>query len=211
MTASTSGAIDMTQHDTARSSLRRALHAAAAVALMTLGAQVPAQAQDVASKVAVCAACHGQDGNSTVPDYPILAGQSSRYLYLQLKDYKEGRRKNPMMSPMAANLSKQDMWDLANYFSAQKIKPNGFKADGAKVARGKKVADDALCPMCHLGGFSGQNEVPRVAGQHQAYVYKQLMDFKTKERNNYADMNAYIKSIPEEDIEALSHYIANLN
>ena len=201
----------MTPNDTARASLRRAMHAAAAAALITLGTQVPANAQDVASKVAVCAACHGQDGNSTMPDYPILAGQSSRYLYLQLKDYKEGRRKNPLMSPMAANLSKQDMWDLANYFSAQKIKPNGFKADGEKVARGKKVADDALCPMCHLGGFSGQNEVPRVAGQHQAYVYKQLMDFKTKERTNYADMNAYIKNITEEDIEALSHYIANLN
>lgn len=167
--------------------------------------------EDVKAKAAVCGACHGEDGNSATGDFPILAGQSSRYLYLQLKDYKEGRRKNELMSPMAANLTKQDMWDLANYFGGQKQKPNGFKADGQKVTRGKKVADDALCPMCHLGGFSGQNEVPRVAGQHQAYIYRQLIAFKTKERTNYADMNAYIKSIPEEDIEALSHYIANLN
>lgn len=168
-------------------------------------------ADDPAAKAAVCAACHGADGNSPTGDFPILAGQTSRYLYLQLKDYKEGRRKNPLMSPMAANLSKQDMWDLANYFSAQKQKPNGFKADAAKVARGRKVADDALCPMCHLGGFTGQNEVPKVAGQHQAYIQRQLLAFKTKERTNYADMNAYIRSIPDEDIEALSHYIANLN
>lgn len=183
--------------------------ALAAAALLPVTAL--AAPEDGKAKAAACAACHGEDGNSAMGDFPILAGQTSRYLYLQLKDYKEGRRKNPIMQPMAANLSKQDMWDLANYFAAQKQKPNGFKADAEKVVRGKKVADDALCPMCHLGGFSGQNEVPRVAGQHQAYIQKQLLAFKNKERTNYPDMNSYIKSIPDEDIEALSHYIANLN
>lgn len=183
---------------------------------LALGAtfSIAAGADDTAAgkeKAALCAACHGEDGNSTNPDYPILAGQTSRYLYLQLRDFKQGRRKDPLMSPMAANLSKQDMWDLANYYAAQKQKPNGFQADPAKVTRGKQVADDALCPMCHLGGFSGQNEVPRVAGQHQKYIYKQLMAFKNKTRTNYPDMNSYIKSIPESDIEALSEYIANLN
>jgi cytochrome c553 len=180
-----------------------------AIALVPLAAT--AAPEDGKAKAAPCGACHGEDGNSATGDFPILAGQTARYLYLQLKDYKEGRRKNPIMQPMAANLSKQDMWDLANYFAAQKQKPNGFKADAEKVVRGKKVADDALCPMCHLGGFSGQNEVPRVAGQHQAYIQRQLLAFKTKERTNYPDMNSYIRSIPEEDIEALSHYIANLN
>lgn len=183
--------------------------ALAAAALLPIS--VAAAPEDGKAKAAACAACHGEDGNSAMGDFPILAGQTSRYLYLQLKDYKEGRRKNPIMQPMVANLSKQDMWDLANYFAAQKQKPNGFKADAEKVVRGKKVADDALCPMCHLGGFSGQNEVPRVAGQHQAYIQKQLLAFKNKERTNYPDMNSYIKSIPDEDIEALSHYIANLN
>jgi cytochrome c553 len=152
-------------------------------------AALTAAAQDAAAgkeKAAACAACHGEDGNSAVPMFPILAGQTPRYLYLQLKDFKEGRRKNDLMSPMAANLTKQDMQDLAAYYSKQKIKPNGFKADGAKVVRGKKVNDDALCPMCHLGGFSGQNEVPRVAGQHYDYVLAQLKAFKNKERTNDA-------------------------
>lgn len=164
------------------------------------------------AKAEVCGACHGADGNSATSDYPILAGQASRYIYLQLKDYKEGRRKHALMTPMAANLSKQDMRDLGDYFAAQKPKSTGFQADGAKVARGKKVADDALCPMCHLGGFSGQNEVPRVAGQHQAYVLRQLMAFKNKERTNDAgNMQSVMRNISEEDIEALSHYIANIN
>lgn len=192
-------------------SMHKLISAALLAAALVVPLTVSAAPEDGKAKAATCTACHGEDGNSATGDFPILAGQTSRYLYLQLKDYKEGRRKNPIMQPMVANLTKQDMWDLANYFAAQKQKPNGFKADAEKVVRGKKVADDALCPMCHLGGFSGQNEVPRVAGQHQAYIQKQLLAFKTKERTNYPDMNSYIKSIPDEDIEALSHYIANLN
>jgi len=171
-----------------------------------------AGAEDGKAKAEVCGACHGADGNSATSDYPILAGQASRYIYLQLKDYKEGRRKHAMMTPMAANLSKQDMRDLGDYFAARKLKPTRFQADGAKVALGKQVADDALCPMCHLGGFSGQNEVPRVAGQHQAYVLRQLMAFKSKERTNDAgNMQSVMRNIADEDIEALSHYIANID
>ncbi len=81
---------------------------------------------------------------------------------------------------MAANLSRDEMIALGNYFAAQKAKPTGFKADGDKVAAGKKVSDAVLCPMCHLGGFVGQNEIPRVAGQHVEYIRKQLHDFKRR-------------------------------
>lgn len=172
---------------------------------------VQAGAEEGREKAAVCGACHGPDGNSAIPENPSLAGQTSRYLYLQLRDFKEGRRKNPLMSPMAANLTKQDMRDLADFYAAQKPQSNGFKADAAKVARGKKVSDDALCPMCHLGGFSGQNEIPKVAGQHQPYVLRQLHDFKKKVRTNDAgNMTSVLRTIPDEDLEALSHYIADL-
>src|SRR5215468_4314866 len=70
-------------------------------------------------KAAVCAACHGVDGNSSNPLWPKLAGQTARYLYLQLRDFKEGRRKDPLLSPMAAQLSHDDMLDLADNFSSQ--------------------------------------------------------------------------------------------
>jgi cytochrome c553 len=169
----------------------------------------PAAGKD---KAAVCAACHGPDGNATVPQYPNLAGQSPRYLYLQLKDFKEGRRKDPLMSPMAANLSKEDMVDLAAYFAQQKPAPSDYPVDSAKVTAGKQVADAALCTMCHLGGFSGQNEVPRVAGQHYEYIVKQLTDFRERRRTNDAgSMTAYAKSLTDEQIDALAQYITNLN
>ena len=169
----------------------------------------PAAGKD---KAAVCAACHGLDGNATVPQYPNLAGQTARYLYLQLKDFKEGRRKDPLMSPMAANLSKEDMYDLAAYFAQQKPAPSDYPVDSAKVTAGKQVADAALCTMCHLGGFSGQNEVPRVAGQHYDYIVKQLTDFRERRRTNDAgSMTAYAKSLTDEQIDALAQYITNLN
>jgi cytochrome c553 len=150
-------------------------------------------------KAAACAACHGETGNTSVPQYPNLAGQTARYLYLQLKDFKEGRRKDPLMSPMVASLSKQDMYDLAAYFSQQKPIATNYPVTSAKVTEGKQVADAALCTMCHLGGFSGQNEVPRVAGQHYEYVVKQLKDFRERRRTNDAgSMTAYAKSLTDD-------------
>jgi len=159
-----------------------------------------------------CFACHGPDGNSQNPAFPVLAGQSWRYTYIQLKDFKEGRRSDPAMSPMAANLSRDDMIALGNFFAAQKPKPIAFQADSAKAAAGKKISDAVLCPMCHLGGFVGQNEIPRVAGQHLEYVRKQLQDFKARRRTNDAgNMTSVAGTLSDDDIESLAQYIANLN
>src|SRR5207302_11153484 len=119
-----------------------------AVILMALAFALPARAQLDASqmaaarvKAAPCFACHGPDGNSQNPDYPILAGQTWRYIYIELKDFKEGRRSDPQMSPIAATLSQEDMIALGNYFAAQKPLPIKFQADGAKVAAGRKTSD----------------------------------------------------------------------
>jgi cytochrome c553 len=174
-------------------------------------AQSPAGASPPA-KVDVCAACHGADGNSTNPVYPILAQQTARYIYLQLKDFKEGRRKDPLMSPVAATLSQSDMLALGDWFSKQKEKPTGFKADPAKVDAGRKKADEVLCSMCHGGDFVGQNEVPHEAGQHYEYVKKQLLDFKAKRRTNDAgNMTSVTSTLSDDDIENLAQFVANLH
>ena len=86
----------------------------------------PRWAQDVEAgrkKAEACVACHGPNGNSAIPQFPILAGQTSRYIYLQLRDFKEGRRTEPQMAPMAKDLSREDMFDLAAYFAAQTLRP----------------------------------------------------------------------------------------
>jgi cytochrome c553 len=176
--------------------------------------QMPAAAQDIEAgraKSQACAACHGADGNSVAGMFPNLAGQSWRYIYIQLKDFKEGRRSNPVMSPMAVPLSKQDMIDIANYFAAQTAKPSTFKADETKIKLGKAKSDETLCAMCHLGGFIGQNEIPKVAGQQYEYIVQQLQDFKARKRTNDAgNMTSVAQTLSEKDIENLAHYITSL-
>jgi len=185
-------------------------------AIFTLAAfSLNAQAQDVEAgkkKAEACVACHGPNGNSQVGTFPVLAGQSDRYLYLQLRDYKEGRRSNPIMSGIAAGLEKQDMKDLAAYFSKQKQERTGFKSEMPRVEAGAKKAEESLCAMCHLGGMKGQNEVPRLAGQHPDYIITQLKSFKARERTNDAgNMTSLAQTLSEEDMLNLAHWISNLH
>ena len=181
------------------------------IAVPALAQPDPAQMAAAREKAQVCVECHGPDGNSQNPQYPILAGQSWRYIYIELRDFKEGRRSDPQMSPKAANLSQDDMIALGNYFAAQKQRPIKFEVDSAKVEAGRKTSETVLCPMCHLGGFVGQNEIPRVAGQWPQYVKKQLEDFKARRRTNDAgNMTSVAAGLSDQDIENLSHYITNL-
>ncbi|HQS30267.1 MAG: cytochrome C [Polaromonas sp. 24-62-144] len=177
-------------------------------------ALLPASGQDIAAgkaKAQACAACHGADGNSPSGQFPNLAGQTWRYIYIQLKDYKEGRRTDPVMTPMATSLSRQEMIDIANYFAAQPAKPSTYKTDDAKIKLGKAKADETLCSMCHLGAFAGQNEIPRVAGQQYDYVVKQLRDFKARKRTNDAgNMTSVAQTLSDADIENLAQYITSL-
>ena len=183
-------------------------------AALACAAALPAAAQDIEAgraKAQVCAACHGADGNSPAGMFPSLAGQTWRYLYVQLKDFKEGRRTNPLMSPMAASLSRDDMINIANFYAAQPLKPSTFKADEGKVKLGRAKADETLCTMCHLGGFLGQNEIPRVAGQQYEYIVQQLKDFKARTRTNDAgNMTSVGQTLSEADIENLGHFLTSL-
>lgn len=181
--------------------------AAAGVSTALAGA---AHAQAPA-KAALCVACHGPNGNSTQSTFPILAGQTSRYLYLQLRDFQEGRRKDPQMDPIVKDLTRDELRELADWFSKQKPANTGFKPDPEKARLGRLKAEETLCTMCHLGGFAGQNEIPRVAGQHYDYIVKQLADFKARRRTNDAgNMTSVSNTLNERDIENLGHYLAGL-
>jgi len=186
----------------------------AAFFFCALAAPAFASAQDTAAganKAQPCFACHGANGNSVVPQFPNLAGQTARYLYLQLRDYQEGRRSDPLMQPLAQPLSREDSLDIAAFFAAQKPQPNAFEADPERAARGKARADETLCTMCHLGNFAGQNEIPRVAGQQYDYTVKQLRDFKARVRTNDAgSMTSVARTLSDQDIEDLGHYTASL-
>ncbi len=159
----------------------------------------------------LCVACHGAQGNPIMPTIPILSAQTARYLYLELQDFKAARRTDPVMSPLAASLTRDDMLNLAEYFSAQPPVYPPFTTDRARVLRGAKKAEETLCTMCHLGGLKGQNEIPRLAGQQPAYTMKELHDFKSHTRtNDGGNMQSVAQTLSDEDIIDLTHYIADL-
>jgi cytochrome c553 len=187
------------------------LAGALALSALSASAQSPSEALPVPAKAVICSACHGPGGNATQTQYPILAGQTARYLYLQLKDYQEGRRTDPLMSAMVVDLTRDEMHELADYYAEQKPANVAFKVDAAKANLGKLKAEETLCTMCHLGGFAGQNEIPRVANQHYDYVVKQLADFKAHNRTNDAgNMTSVASTLTDQDIENLGHFLAGL-
>lgn len=193
-----------------------AVLAAAVLCALPAAAQQPASGAGggkgaAPPKAETCAACHGPNGNAPQGAYPILAGQTSRYLYLQLRDFQAGRRTDPQMSPMAAGLTPDEMRALADWFASQTPLPQQFKVDPAKAKLGQAKAEETLCSMCHLGGMKGQNEIPKVAGQNHDYVVKQLQDFKAKRRTNDAgNMTSVSSTLSDADIENLAHYLAGL-
>ncbi len=162
-----------------------------------------------ATKSDSCAHCHGTDGNSTSSAYPSLAGQTREYLYRQIKAFKEGQRKNSMMSPAAVVLSDEDMQDLADYFSGQSLVRSTAKTDPVVVERGKKVASEAQCVVCHQPSFKGLNEIPRLSRQKYPYIVKQLKDVRDGIRVSDV-MAPTIKDLTDEQIAALAQYLTSL-
>ncbi len=177
----------------------------------TTTAATAAATVEVPPKAAVCIDCHGPRGNPGLPGMPVLAGQTARYLYLQLRDFQQGRRHNEQMSPVATGLTREEMRALSSYFAAQKPVTPVFQPDPARARLGKARADEALCNLCHLGGFAGQNEIPRVVGQPFDYIVKQLRDFKARQRTNDAgNMGSVAATLSDDDIINIAHYIAGL-
>lgn len=167
------------------------------------------------AKAATCAACHGADGNSPVAIYPKLAGQSADYIVKQLQEFKAGTRKDPVMAPMAAALSEQDMLEIASYFAAQKATVADLAGSdvGQKLYFGghakRKIT---ACVACHGANGKGMNKAgfPTIAGQNEAYLKAQLLKFKNGERNN--DYNTMMQSVAAKlsasDIDELAKYMA---
>ena len=180
--------------------------------LATIGA--PAHAGDVEAgkrKAEACGACHGADGNATIPGTPSLAGQPVYFTHWQLIKYRDGRRKDAQMSPFAKNLTDTDMADLAVYYAAQRALPRPATTDPAKVAEGKRLATLHHCASCHRPDLSGQQQVPRLAGQDYEYLLRLLRGFKARTASDLdGTMTMAAQPLREEDIENLVQYMASL-
>lgn len=197
---------------------------ALAAALIAAWFVSPVHAEgDVASgqaKAAVCAACHGGDGKALQATYPNLAGQHASYIAKQLTDYREGNRNNVLMSGQAANLSDEDIQDLAAFYSSmskiQGVASEENLDEGMNIYRGGITsAGVAACSACHGpdGNGNGPAAWPMVSGQNAEYTADQLRYFRSSERaNDPAEMmRGVAKRMTDAEIAAVANYIAGLH
>ena len=164
-----------------------------------------------------CAACHTADGSRGSPANPILQGQHPEYLAKQLAEFKSGKRKNPVMSGMAAPLSEEDIRNVAAFYAGKTAKP-GFAKSKDTVALGEKIYRGGIadrnvpaCAACHGPTGAGiPAQYPRIGGQHGDYVEAQMTAFRSGARANGPMMVAIAGKMNDKEIKAVSDYVAGL-
>jgi cytochrome c553 len=193
----------------ARTALRRSWAIIAVLATTWLPA--PARAQTIEEKAQLCAACHGENGIPQDKTTPVIWGQYQGYLYLDLRDYKSGARKNDIMSPLAQTLERDDMMALALYFS-QKRWPDLQQPSAPPDVAARAIRANASvgCTGCHQGQYQGEGTQPRLAGQSQEYLRQTMIEFRTRARGNNPGMTDLMLATSEDDIAALAQYMAGL-
>jgi cytochrome c553 len=171
------------------------------------------------AKSAVCAACHGVDGNSANAAWPSLAGQHATYIYKQLQDFKEGRRNDATMAGMVALLNDEDMKNVAAYFESQQPKAVAFDPDmiemGENIYRGGITETRvAACMSCHSPSGKGNGPAgwPSLKGQHPEYLVLQMQNFKQGLRANDSGemMRNVVARMSDKEMKSVAAYIAGI-
>jgi cytochrome c553 len=164
-------------------------------------------------RVQLCAACHGTDGNSVDPKVPSIAGQPKLFLETQLVLFREELRKSDLMLPVVKGLKDPELIKLAEHFS--KLPAKGMESgepNPALMKTGQERAKALRCGICHLSDFSGQNQVPRLAGQREAYLEGEMRAYRDGKRTGGDTiMAAALYGVGDADIKALAHFLSRSN
>jgi cytochrome c553 len=179
---------------------------------------VPPAVQAEEAPNALCTGCHNEDGNSTTPEFPKLAGLDAAYITKQINDFKKDKRVSEIMGPMANQIPDKEVGMLAAYFSKQK-RTTGTVTDTKLAAQGQQIYDDGIvnsavpaCAGCHGEKGEGTDKFPRLAGQHTVYLITQMNNFKNLVRNNDSRkvMRAITLRMTDQDMKAAAEYITSL-
>lgn len=183
-----------------------------AAALALSAAPALAQgASDIAAKAAVCGACHGANGVPANKAYPAIWGQQAGYIFIELRDYQTGARKNPIMAGIVKGMSHSEMLALGEYFAAKPWPDlQQPKAPADVTAKAEAVATSGQCTQCHLGGYLGAGTTPRLAGQSADYLRQTMRAFHDGTRGNNPWMSALLKTYSDADLDVLARYLAGL-
>jgi cytochrome c553 len=165
--------------------------------------------------VALCAACHGANGRMETPLTPVLAGQPSLYVITQLFLFREGRRSNEAMTAVAKTLTDDDLRGFSELIEALPpvpAPPPATPPDPVRMARGQALAEQHKCVFCHGAGLAGGQQVPRIGGQHEAYLQASLSGFQSGSRPGYTQaMTGALSQVPPEDLDTLAYYVARFS
>ena len=182
-----------------------------ALALCALLVPATARAASLEDNIAMCGACHGENGVPQEKTTPVIWGQAEGYLYLQLRDYKRGDRTNDQMQPVAEQLERDDMFALAKYFAQKPWPYLGQPAAPKDVATQAVRANGSVgCTGCHQEGYKGDGTQPRLAGQWKEYMQQTMLDFRSQKRGNNPGMSDLMKATSEADIQAMAQYLSGL-
>jgi cytochrome c553 len=186
------------------------LRSVAVVAVLIAGATA-ASADSIEDKAQICAACHGEKGLPADPSIPIIWGQNEGYLYLQLRDFQKGARKDDRMTPIAQSVPREDALKLAEYFAAKPWPKTGApQASRADTAAAMTAINSVVCTSCHLEQFQGDSSIPRLAGQEHDYLAKTMADFRNRTRANNPGMSDLMNTVTPEQVAAIAAYLAGL-
>jgi cytochrome c553 len=184
-------------------------------ALVLVSPMLSSQGVRAAGKVEetaqICASCHGEKGIPIDKTIPIIWGQNEGYLYLQLRDFKKGARKNDQMGPVAASLSKDDMKALAAYFNKKKWPDlQQPSAPNEVAATAQQTIQSIGCKGCHLDQFQGDGTTARLAGQQRDYLQKTMLAFRDHSRGNNPGMSDLMNAASPDSLKAVAEYLAGL-
>ncbi|MEI6468786.1 MAG: c-type cytochrome [Betaproteobacteria bacterium] len=162
------------------------------------------------AKAQVCVACHGPEGNSINSEFPSLSGQPAQAISTALFRFREGNRKNAVMSTFAANLSNRDMNDIAAYFASIK-RVSQHVTQPVNLVLGPELAKKYNCTQCHGPELKGLQHIPRIAGQQHTFLITAIREFKAQTRSDMdGNMSSAASILSDADIVALADYIAAL-
>ncbi len=182
----------------------------AVLLLAAMAMTAPASAQAPSKdRLAACAACHGAEGVAASPAIPSLAGQPKLFIENQLVLMREGLREVPAMQAAVAGLSDEEIVALARHYAALPLQPAPGPLQADKQRAGAVLSKQGGCGSCHLPDYRGQNQVPRLAGQQEAYLLasmKQFRDHPGPGRDTI--MSSTLRGLTDADLDRLAHYFA---
>ena len=168
-----------------------------------------ALAQNIAPRLALCGACHGADGHSQIKDIPSLAGQPRTFIENQLVLIREGMRDIPAMKGTLEGVSDAEIAALARHYAALPVKPPPSDRNAALYERGRQLAGDMRCGICHLPTYLGRDQVPRMVGQREDYLLHSMRQFRSNQAvGRDSVMAASLYGVSDEDLKALAHFLS---